>query len=120
MVAEGNGEIIGYKGIADDGSPIAYSVTTNLDGKDEPYSGKGHCLQGWLGLRLTKNPSFCSAHRRPKPDLKLSTSRRLLAFLGPKSPAEAPLRGVSMCEAVSRNGQQRPIPNLGSNEGNQW
>jgi hypothetical protein len=41
VVAEGNGEVIGYKGIAADGSPIAYSVTTNLDGKDAPYSGEG-------------------------------------------------------------------------------
>lgn len=41
VVAQGNGEIIGYKGIAGDGSPIAYSVTTNLDGKDAPYSGEG-------------------------------------------------------------------------------
>ena len=39
IVAEGNGETVTYEGIAGDGSPIAYSLTTNLDGKDAPYSG---------------------------------------------------------------------------------
>lgn len=39
IVAQGAGEKITYKGIASDGSPISYSITTNLDGKDVPYSG---------------------------------------------------------------------------------
>lgn len=39
IVAEGNGEKISYEGIAADGSPISYSYTTNLDGKDSPISG---------------------------------------------------------------------------------
>ncbi len=39
IVAEGSGEKITYEGIAADGSPIAYSFTTNLDGKDVPISG---------------------------------------------------------------------------------
>ncbi len=39
VVAEIGGETVGYKGIAADGGPIAYSFTTNLDGKDSPISG---------------------------------------------------------------------------------
>jgi len=39
VVAEIGGETVGYKGVAADGSPIAYSFTTNLDGKDSPISG---------------------------------------------------------------------------------
>lgn len=39
VVAQGNGEQVSYDGIAADGSPISYSYTTNLDGKDVPYSG---------------------------------------------------------------------------------
>ena len=40
VVAQGSGEKVSYDGIAADGSPISYSYTTNLDGKDAPYSGK--------------------------------------------------------------------------------
>jgi hypothetical protein len=39
IVAQGDGEKITYEGIASDGSSISYSITTNLDGKDAPYSG---------------------------------------------------------------------------------
>jgi hypothetical protein len=39
IVAQGNGQSITYDGIASDGSSIAYSVATNFDGKDTPYSG---------------------------------------------------------------------------------
>jgi hypothetical protein len=39
IVAQGNGETVTYGGIAADGSSIAYSLTTNFDGKDSPYSG---------------------------------------------------------------------------------
>jgi len=39
VAAELGGETVGYKGTAADGSPIAYSFTTNLDGKDSPISG---------------------------------------------------------------------------------
>jgi len=39
VVAQGNGEKVSYDGIAGDGSPISYSYTTNLDGKDVLYSG---------------------------------------------------------------------------------
>jgi hypothetical protein len=39
VVAQGDGEKVTYEGIAADGSPIAYSFTTNLDGKDSPFSG---------------------------------------------------------------------------------
>ena len=38
-VAKGSGETVTYEGIAADGSPISYSYTTNLDGKDAPISG---------------------------------------------------------------------------------
>jgi hypothetical protein len=39
VVAQRNGEKVSYDGIAADGDPISYSYTTNLDGKDAPYSG---------------------------------------------------------------------------------
>lgn len=39
IVAQGDGEIITYEGIASDGRAISYSITTHLDGKDVPYSG---------------------------------------------------------------------------------
>jgi len=39
-VAQGDGFKVTYEGIAADGSPISYSYTTNLDGKDSPYSGR--------------------------------------------------------------------------------
>jgi len=39
VVTQGDGEKVTYEGIAADGSPIAYSFTTNLDGKDSPFSG---------------------------------------------------------------------------------
>ncbi len=40
VVAQGSGEKVTYEGIAADGSPILYSLTSNLDGKDSPISGK--------------------------------------------------------------------------------
>jgi hypothetical protein len=40
VVAQGGGLKVTYEGIAADGSPISYSYTTNLDGKDVPYSGR--------------------------------------------------------------------------------
>ena len=40
VVARGSGETITYQGVAADGSPVSYSITTNLDGKDSPISGK--------------------------------------------------------------------------------
>jgi len=39
VVAQGLVEKVTYDGIAADGSPISYSYTTNLDGKDSPVSG---------------------------------------------------------------------------------
>ncbi|HXX45270.1 MAG TPA: hypothetical protein VEJ38_11105 [Candidatus Acidoferrales bacterium] len=39
VVAQGQGEKLTYEGTAADGSPIAYSFATNLDGKDSPISG---------------------------------------------------------------------------------
>jgi hypothetical protein len=39
VVAQGNGETVTYEGIAANGSPISYSFTSNLDGKDSPISG---------------------------------------------------------------------------------
>jgi hypothetical protein len=41
VVAQGDGLKVTYEGIAADGSPISYSFTTNLDGKDSPISGTG-------------------------------------------------------------------------------
>lgn len=41
VVAQGDGEKVTFAGIAADGSTIAYSFTTNLDGKDSPFSGAG-------------------------------------------------------------------------------
>jgi hypothetical protein len=38
-ITQGGGETITYEGIAANGSPISYSITTNLDGKDAPISG---------------------------------------------------------------------------------
>jgi hypothetical protein len=38
-VAQGDGFKVTYEGIAANGSPISYSYTTNLDGKDSSYSG---------------------------------------------------------------------------------
>ena len=39
VVAQGDGLKITYEGITADGSSISYSITTNFDGKDVPYSG---------------------------------------------------------------------------------
>lgn len=39
--AQGNGVKYSYEGVAADGSRIAYSFTTNYDGKDSPVSGVG-------------------------------------------------------------------------------
>jgi hypothetical protein len=39
--ARGKGEKITFKGIAADGSPIAFTITTNLDGKPVPFVGTG-------------------------------------------------------------------------------
>ena len=39
--AHGKGEKISFKGVAADGSPIAFSITTNLDGKPVPFVGTG-------------------------------------------------------------------------------
>ena len=39
--AQGNGAQYSYEGVAGDGSRIAYSYTTNYDGKDSPISGMG-------------------------------------------------------------------------------
>lgn len=39
--AQGNGEKITFNGIAADGSPIAFSITANLDGKPAPVVGTG-------------------------------------------------------------------------------
>jgi hypothetical protein len=39
--ARGNGEKISFEGVAADGSPIAFSITTNLDGKPVPFVGTG-------------------------------------------------------------------------------
>jgi hypothetical protein len=39
--ARGKGEKISFKGVAADGSPIAFSITTNLDGKPVPFVGTG-------------------------------------------------------------------------------
>ena len=41
VVAQGNGLKVTYDGIAADGSPISYGLTTNLDGKDSAFSGTG-------------------------------------------------------------------------------
>jgi hypothetical protein len=39
--AHGKGEKITYKGVAPDGSPVAFTITTNLDGKPVPFVGTG-------------------------------------------------------------------------------
>jgi hypothetical protein len=39
--AQGNGAKYSVEGVAADGSRIAYSFTTNYDGKDSPISGAG-------------------------------------------------------------------------------
>lgn len=39
--AQGNGEKITYDGIGADGSPITFTITTNLDGKPCPLVGTG-------------------------------------------------------------------------------
>ena len=39
--AQGNGEKITFDGVAADGSPIAFSLTTDLDGKPVPLVGTG-------------------------------------------------------------------------------
>ena len=39
LATQGDGYKVTYEGIAADGSRIAYSFTTNLDGKDSPISG---------------------------------------------------------------------------------
>ncbi len=39
--AQGDGVKVSMDGVAGDGSRIAYSYTTNYDGKDSPYSGVG-------------------------------------------------------------------------------
>ena len=39
VVVQGSGETVAYEGIRASGSPIAYSFTTNFDGKDSPISG---------------------------------------------------------------------------------
>jgi hypothetical protein len=41
IVAQGNGAKYTFEGIAADGSKIAWSFTTNYDGKDSPISGAG-------------------------------------------------------------------------------
>ncbi len=50
--AQGNGEKITFEGIAADGSPIAFSVTTNLDGKPVPIVGTG--VPGGADIVATK------------------------------------------------------------------
>jgi|SRR5215469_4662638 len=39
VVAQDGGMKVTYEGIAADGSPISYVITTNFDGKDSPISG---------------------------------------------------------------------------------
>lgn len=39
VTAQGNGETVTYEGIAANGSPISYSFTSNLDGKNSAISG---------------------------------------------------------------------------------
>ena len=39
VVPQGDGEKVTYEGTAADGTPISYSFTTHLDGKDSPFSG---------------------------------------------------------------------------------
>ncbi len=39
--AQGDGLKVSYEGVNGDGSRVAYSLTTNFDGKDSPYSGSG-------------------------------------------------------------------------------
>ncbi|HTR47082.1 MAG TPA: hypothetical protein VMM16_06850 [Verrucomicrobiae bacterium] len=39
--AQGNGYKVTYDGVAADGSPIAFTFTTNFDGKPVPFSGTG-------------------------------------------------------------------------------
>lgn len=41
VVPQGAGAKYTFKGVAADGSPIDYSFTTHLDGKDEPIAGVG-------------------------------------------------------------------------------
>jgi hypothetical protein len=42
ITAQGDGAKISFEGVGADGSPIAYSYTTNYDGKESPVSGVGH------------------------------------------------------------------------------
>ena len=42
ITAQGDGAKISFEGVGADGNPIAYSYTTNYDGKDSPVSGVGH------------------------------------------------------------------------------
>src|ERR1700751_2010777 len=41
VVAQGSGAKVTFEGVAADGSRIAYSYSTNYDGKDSPVSGVG-------------------------------------------------------------------------------
>jgi hypothetical protein len=41
IVAEGDGAMYRFEGVGADGNPVAYSFTSNYDGKDSPVTGKG-------------------------------------------------------------------------------
>jgi hypothetical protein len=57
--AQGDGANVNFEGVAGDGSPIAFSFTTNYDGKDSAISG--------VGARVGQIPLPSSAWTRTQP-----------------------------------------------------
>lgn len=70
VVAQSDGETVTYEGIAADGSSIAYSFTTNLDGKDSPISGIGPFGADTIAdKRVNTNTHISIAKKAGKPIL---------------------------------------------------
>jgi hypothetical protein len=63
--AQGDGAKVSLDGVRTDGSRIAYSYTTNYDGKDSPYSGVG-----------TPNGSDTNAVKRVDANTFTATSKK--------------------------------------------
>jgi len=73
-VAEGDGLKVTYDGVAADGSPIAYSLTTKLDGKDAPISGAGPFGADAVAVtRVDANTTTSVAKKAGKTVLKTRT-----------------------------------------------
>jgi hypothetical protein len=98
VVAEvGGGETVGYKGIAADGGPIAYSFATNLDGKDVPISGTGPLGADTIAdKRVNANTHISIAKKAGKPIL---TTRAVVSKDGK----------VTTNTATGTNAQGQPV-----------